>query len=94
MSDRGWHLTSHCCRQCLGRVLKRDDEYMCADCEAVARSKPDAICGCGMRIEAMRSRTGTTDVFRCGPNPQRSHANPACISILFGHVVAVPLGDI
>ena len=93
MSDAGWHLTAHCCRQCLGRVLERAGEFMCADCEASARGKPDAICGCGMRVEAMRSRTGAPDVFKCGPNPRRSQANPACISILFGHTAAVPFGD-
>lgn len=94
MSDAGWTLTSHACRHCLGRLLERAGVFMCADCEIEAHGKPDAICGCGMRIEAAQSRTRTKDVFRCGPNPLRSHNSPAKIVILFGDTPAVPIGGV
>jgi hypothetical protein len=98
LSDVVWSLADHACRFCLGRVLRHKNTFRCSDCGVSCQGGEDGIpkeiCGCGMKVDAIRQRTGTTDVFRCGPNPHRSHNSPAEIVILFGAVAAIPAGDV
>lgn len=89
MQDNLWSLTGHVCLGCLGRVLECDGVFMCADCEAEAKDKPDAICGCGLRIEGITRVSG----FRCGPNPSRSAETPGAIAILFAGSPAPETGS-
>jgi hypothetical protein len=92
---REWKLAPHVCRYCMGRLVCSGDTFKCSSCgvEAVGvkDGKPVAICGCGMRPSA-KSKDGLKS-FACGPNPQRSPANPAEIVILFAGGAAKPIGD-
>jgi hypothetical protein len=87
-ADTGWGLTGHACKRCLGRILLRGETFRCADCGDETQGKPDAICGCGIRVVGAPVATG----FRCGRNLAPTPANPAEVVIHFGDPVGQP-GD-
>jgi hypothetical protein len=73
--------TEHVCRTCLGPILRGDDQFICAVCDA-AGAEVEAICGCGLRVEGSRRPLG----FKCVQNPVRSPQCPAPAIILFAKV--------
>jgi hypothetical protein len=85
-------LTDHCCRACCGRVLVRNNIFMCSVCETMAANDVTAICACGMRAASQRDLPkGLQNAYRCAINQNRTVVNPARIVVLYGDEPAQPL---
>ena len=68
-----WELTDHCCRHCMGRVLKRtspDVVVRCAECGHSLVGEPKDICWCGEEVR------GHGAMFECIKNPNKSDSTP------------------
>lgn len=90
-----YQITEHACRHCMGRILRCDDVFRCADCGAEAKAdhrRPvhsAAVCCCGLK-EPVGSAVKQT--FRCVANPNRTPENPAEITVAFGSLPTLPPG--
>lgn len=89
LPKENWTFTDHVCRVCLGRIMCHKDDgpalFMCSTCEALARGKVEAICGCGMRGQSTKSDLPkpVLAAFQCRPNPDRSMKSPAKFILFF-----------
>jgi hypothetical protein len=76
---RGWQLTSHACRHCLGRLLTRQHggniDTQCAECEQNVAGPVDALCCCGVEC-------GTAGrVLECFKNNQIDKRIPQAVLV-------------
>lgn len=81
MIASGWEFTDHCCRVCLGRIVRRQAEtgwlYRCADCGLMKPGRVEALCACGTRLKGGRSAGLRCRLNPDGPTPE----NPAEVVI-------------
>lgn len=90
MSESGFSLTDHCCRICAGRILERDDVFMCSTCEMRA-NQVEGVCACGMAaVNGRKIPRKAQEAFRCAINPSPSLANPARIVVTYGGKIVQP----
>lgn len=76
-----WRMTSHVCRVCFGRVLRRLEGdrriYRCSNC-GIEQEGHDSrvICACGMKL-----KTGANAGLRCVPNLKPTPEFPAQVVV-------------
>jgi hypothetical protein len=74
----GWSIVDHVCRNCLGRVLSRDNgnskDFICADCGTVGAGNVTSVCTCGSKFN-----TGRDIGIRCMSNPAINPTSPTQI---------------
>jgi len=80
-AEAGWELTDHCCRVCLGRIVRRSTpegwRHRCADCGGVKLGRVETLCACGTKLHGGRNAG-----LRCRKNPDGpTPENPAEIVI-------------
>jgi hypothetical protein len=73
--SKGWELSDHACRQCLGRVLQRRlggvvVEARCAECGSAGSGGAASICCCGAEAGTLGK------ILECFRNPDITPAVP------------------
>ncbi|MFL5900978.1 MAG: hypothetical protein ACJ75S_07240 [Solirubrobacterales bacterium] len=77
----GWDFTDHACRQCMGRVMTREDpdggpaEHRCAECGQTALGEAHALCWCGVEVK------GHDHPFECFANDNPTVSTPQQILV-------------
>ncbi len=83
-----WDLVDHCCRHCLGRVIRQGPQYRCASCGANTMARVSDICGCGIKPTRAKPSVGG---FHCSRNPKPGGQFPQEIIVFFGTEPALPV---
>jgi hypothetical protein len=76
---RGWRISDHVCRICLGRVLVTTnpdgtETARCSNCDIEADGDHRAICACGLKL-----KSGKSAGLRCVRNPNPTGEMPSRI---------------
>lgn len=80
-----WSWSDHACRNCLGRLIRRDRPsaqpvFECGNCATTACGNPDGICGCGtLPRPSARSKPDAPGAprFRCVASEDRAPGSTA-----------------
>lgn len=77
----GYALTNHICRRCGGgRILERNGEFICSNCEATHHGDVEGMCFCGVRVKRFGPRGGEIDLgVRCHRNPKPTPDFPSAV---------------